>query len=257
MPALAADQRCWHCGEALPGPEPSGPRLTAADDERRARDSLVDLALYGGLTLAVIIAVVLVARALGAQPIVPPAPPTLPAGWSPLSGDGDYLLAYPPGWQAFEGPGLARAVAGRPAAARELEALLEIPGTLAGDLELVAVVLGPTGPAGETPMVVAARSVSLRRQAYRSLQRELAAHFPEISTTLLEGKAYRYLALAFEPGLEPGDRLCRLRIVHGYRVAFAVAACAQGAAFDSPENVLEAMLDGFYPEPPPAPTPLP
>lgn len=74
-----SDDRCWHCGAALPGKESGLPkdkseeRMSVDAASKREEDvSLTAVAIYGILTLLFLLAIILLSRFLASRPVLLP-----------------------------------------------------------------------------------------------------------------------------------------------------------------------------------------
>ncbi len=117
--ALETDGKCWHCDEPLPGREHAA-RKRVRVRESWARDGgPAAIAVYGGLTVLVVLAALLVMRSLGQKPqLQVRLGNRTPPGWTFLpGGDGRFTVTLPDTWTWFEGA--------IPAEAEALESLIQ------------------------------------------------------------------------------------------------------------------------------------
>ncbi|MCA9934804.1 MAG: hypothetical protein H6662_12825 [Ardenticatenaceae bacterium] len=110
QPVLSTDTVCWHCGwklatEVKAEPPPTEkPRKVLAAQPTQANNAepyqLTAIAVYGTLTLLLIVALLLVMRSLGRQPLVTVNADTrLGNRWIPVTGtDQSFTLDLPQGW---------------------------------------------------------------------------------------------------------------------------------------------------------------
>ena len=66
--ALDTDSTCWQCGESLPGREHAGRRKVKVRESWTHGTGPASIAIFGGLTLLVVLAALLVMTSLGQQP---------------------------------------------------------------------------------------------------------------------------------------------------------------------------------------------
>jgi hypothetical protein len=262
-PTLATDAICWHCGYTLPRrarprPETKAPRRGAS---RRSAASLTvedesieydfrALAVYGLLTLAIILGLWLVMRALSRQPLlVRSAALDLGGNWVAVT-DADlrYTLSIPTEWQwldlAFRDQEelLGRVTGRQPYIGRALrvwEGADEEAAILA--VAVGARTLEQPDPA---PLVVVGRSEPLRDltpdQALALAAQRLAISDEGINTRTAGQPQARFATLDNAGGYE-----CRHLFTADAQVAYLVAACAPQANIGPLRGELDDILDSF------------
>lgn len=259
---LPTDTLCWHCGwklspTAAPIDLTLGPRSTATSTAPTlpAVPPTYDLraiAVYGALTLLVLIALLLVMRALGQRPLlVNSGGLDLPDDWTRLTDSQlRYTLGVPGGWQWLDVPFrdqqavLADLLERQPAIARALRPL----GDTAGDLTIEGVAAGTQTLElpDPVPFVVVATSPALRRLGPQDLLSLLAdSPLPtgdhHTDTRLPLQSQARFTVLDESAGYE-----CRhLVATDPSTAAYLVAACAPLDELAATQPDLTAILDSF------------
>ena len=66
--ALETDANCWHCGEPLSGREDAARKRVRVRESWTRDSGPASIAVYGGLTVLVVLAALLIMRSLGQQP---------------------------------------------------------------------------------------------------------------------------------------------------------------------------------------------
>jgi hypothetical protein len=270
-PVLATDTICWHCGWKLPKrprlktSSPAPPPTARSRQAREARESagsdtlavdrydLRAIIVYGALTAVILVALLVVMRSLGRQPLlVAGADLRLGDDWTAVTDNNlRYVLSLPSGWQWLDG------------AYREQQGLLDelaasVPnirwslaplGEVAGDLELLAVAYQPEPPEVGGPFVFVAIGRSQR----------LGQIAPQQALELL---AERSLPLAATDLIEniPGQPQARFALLDNSRqvqcrtlfmpnddesVGYLVTACAPQESFGRVQRDLDRILDSF------------
>lgn len=255
-PVLETDTVCWHCGYQLPRrPKPHKPTAGAAGRPRAVTDSPdVDfraLAIYGLLTLAVILGLWLVMRSLSRYPIlVRSAGLDLGGNWVAVTDVNlRYTLSLPTEWQwldvAFrDQEDVLDQVTGRqPYIERALRPL----GEAAGDVAIVGVAVG-TQTLEDTepqPFLVIGQSGRLRELAPQAAldllaDEALPVSEKEINTRLAGQAQARFNVLDM-----PNAYQCRHLFVTDNEAGYLVAACSPQASFATLRRDLDDILDSF------------
>lgn len=182
--ALDTDNTCWHCGEPLPGREDAG-RKKVKVRESWARDSGPgSVAIFGGLTLLVVVAAVLVMGSLGRQPQLQVRLGTRSkSGWTLLTGgDRLFTVTLPDSWSWLDGAD--------PQAEAELSQLLDAEprfelathplGAETDDTTILFAAGDPLPGDGRTPILVVAASPLLNRLTYQEATSFLSSSDYEI-----------------------------------------------------------------------------
>jgi hypothetical protein len=266
-PVLVTDTVCWHCGWQLPQrPRPKAaaggrsfnlnlpaPLLAAAERETAAPEPYQwrAIAVYGLLTMTIIVALVVVMHALGRRPLlVSSANLRLGANWTAVTDNQlRYTLSLPPDWQWLDGAfrqqqGVVDDLVRRePVIAWSLTPL----GRLGGELAILAVGSLPQLPESEERLtfVVVGHSPQLGELPPQAALAQLAEHVPPISgAELVE-------ALPGQPqarfGLLDDGRgyQCRMLFSPQATAAYVLAACAPQERFGLVQGDLNKILDSF------------
>lgn len=282
-PVLPTDTVCWHCGFVLPkrtrakvaDPAPAASRdgwdsrssRRAAPPGETVDYGLRALAVYGLLTLAVILGLWLVMRALGRQPLLVRSAARAGGEWMTVT-DADlrYTLSLPSDWQwldvAYRNQEelLAQLVASQPYIGQALNPL----GAPAGDVEILAVAAGTSAPlaadmpdpvAAGTPDTVATApipfAVIARSQRLRVLEAQdalglLGGQGLSVSETAVDTHLAGQTQARFKVFDAANAYQCRhLFVADGDTYGYLVAACAPQAAYGSLQQQLDDLLDTF------------
>ena len=105
QPATDSDVVCFHCGQPLPGREELPEATVKVKEGWQQTISPTAAAAYIGVAALVLLAFLLVTRALGQRPLVQVGFATRPAaGWRQMVNQGeDFLIYLPVNWQSFDG----------------------------------------------------------------------------------------------------------------------------------------------------------
>lgn len=267
-PVLPTDVTCWHCGYALPRrpkpveDKPKGSTTTAGRWRgRRAGEedvagtgdyNLQAIAVYGVLTLLIILALGLVMRALGQFPIlVRSASLELGGDWVAVTdADLQYTLSLPDGWQWLDlayrdQTSVLDQVLRRQA---YIDRALQPLGRAAGDVAIIAVAvdtlnLEDTEP---KPFVVVGRSERLHDVTPQEALDSLAGSSLPVTDQFIDRRLAgqpqaRFNVLDAEQAYQ-----CRhLFVVDTPSPAYLVAGCAPQAGFATLQRELDDILDSF------------
>lgn len=258
-PVLPTDTACWHCGYALPKRPKAPPPVTrtprgqpaAADAELPADYDLRALAVYGALTLALVLALWLVMNALGRQPILVRNAALGGEDWVAVT-DAElrYTLSLPPGWQWLDvayrdQQALLDQVLGhQPTIGRALDPL----GRAAGDVAILAVAAQTNDLATEEPIayVVIGRSEALRDLDAAAALAALAEGEPPAGETALDTRLAGQTQARFATFDAANATQCRHLFVADPGVAgYLLAACAPQADYGALRPQLGDLLDSF------------
>lgn len=263
-PVLPADTVCWHCGYQLPqrakqrpraepgGHPPSSRSAVGAGQTEVGPVGLRSIVAYGVLTLLVIVALLLVMRSLGRQPIlVRSAGFGLAGSWATVT-DGElrYTISLPVDWQWFD-LGLAdqgdlpdRLAERRPFIRRALLPL----GQAAGDVEILAVAAGAkeVEDAQPQPLIVVGRSERMRELTPEEALDLLSGQSPAATGQTVDARLAGQRQARFETTDTARLYQCRhLFVTDGGAAAYLVAACAPQPQFRTLDNTLDDILDSF------------
>jgi len=269
-PVLASDTVCWHCGYTLPKrPKPAPSPRNSPPAERdaalhlpaRARPAAQAppvaydfraLAVYGGLTLLVVLGLWLVMRSLSRQPIlVRSAAFGLGGDWVALTDvDLTFTLSLPTDWQWLdvgfrEQSDLLERVLDRQ---RYVERALRPLGAAAGDVDILALAVDTQALEEYVPQpfVVVGRSARLAELTPDDglallADQPLPTTEEGIDTRLTGQPQARFTTLD-----QANAYLCRhLFVPNQAGNAYLVAACAPQSRFGTVERDLDEILDSF------------
>lgn len=261
-PVLDTDIICWHCGYQLPKRQPAkgeGAKqtgaaararfLSPAGDAETAEVNLRMVAIYGLLTLAVILALWLVMRSLSRQPILVRSAAFELGDWVSVTDfDLRYTLSLPSDWQwldtAFRDQSdlLAEVAARQPYVGWALLPL----GGAAGDMELLGLAVGTRvlETADPIPFVVIGRSEELSAlspaDALARLTGTTAVTEQAIDTRVAGQPQARFTVLDM-----PNAYQCRHLFTPFKGEGYLLAACAPQGRFGTLQHDLADILDSF------------
>ncbi|MCA9866163.1 MAG: hypothetical protein KIS95_01290 [Anaerolineae bacterium] len=263
-PVLATDVTCWHCGYQLPrkantrptgAPAPAVPGSRHPAGEEAAKPGEYDwraLAVYGLLTVALVVALGLVMRSLNRQPIlVRSAGIDLGGEWVIVT-DADlrYTLSFPTDWQWIDAAARAQSelllqvIEHQPYIDRALRPL----GEIAGDAEIVAVAVGTrlledTDP---KPFVVVGQSERLRGLDPQDALDRLTERPFQVTEKAIDTRLAGQTQARFNVLDGANAYQCRhLFVVGKDKPGYLVAACAPQARFGALKQELDDILDSF------------
>ncbi len=266
-PILESDTVCWHCGFVLP--KRPKPRATAEPAnrvaslhlparERQPAESVPvaydfrALAIYGLLTLAVILSLWMVMRSLSRQPIlVRSAALDLGGNWVSVTDvDLVYTLTLPSDWQWLDvgyrdqSELLTKVFDRQPYMARALRPL----GEGAGDVETLSVAVGTqvletTDP---QPFVIVARSERLGEMSPETALELLGNSSLPVSEQSVDTHLAGQPQARFNILDMPNAYQCRhLFVTAESKPAYLVAACAPQSRFGTMQRDLNTVLNSF------------
>ncbi|MCI0397519.1 MAG: zinc ribbon domain-containing protein [Chloroflexi bacterium] len=250
QPALAGDIVCWHCGRQLAGgQEEDGPGKVSVR-EGWGQASLASLATYGGLTLAVFVAVLWVMSALGRRPLIQVSAGDLPAaGWQMVTDTRETFVVFlPEEWEWLDRSNLNQAAAfDRLVASSDVFQLATYPfNQEAADLELVFVAQRTSSP---PLLLVVARSQQLSRLSREEAAHDLQAGDYDVATAgLVENfdKSHAYFEVETPASQALGGTLkCSQQFIPGGSAGLVVSACAPARRFASVKSILTDILATF------------
>lgn len=255
-PVLETDTVCWHCGRQLPerprprASRPAFPGKQASQPATTAYD-LRAIAVYGALTLAVIIGLLWVMSSLGRRPLlVRSAGSGVGPDWVIVT-DGAlrYTLSLPPGWEWLDVPFRQQQAVLEQLRERQpyLDLAMSPLARAAGDVKTLAVSLPPQNPEEIEPLPFviigdSARLGGLQPQQALDLAAETAAVFEQTIDDRIAGQAQaRFATLDADNAYQ-----CRhLFVTDARETGYLVAACAPQSDFGRLERDLKTILDSF------------
>lgn len=256
-PVLPADTLCWHCGYTLPKQpkvRPAAPTAsrTPGEVDRGAVDyDLRALAVYGALTLAIVLSLMGVMRALGRQPIlVRSAGPGFGDDWMTVT-DADlrYTLSLPSDWQwfdaAYRGQNalLPDLIAQQPYVGQALQPL----GAAAGDVTILGVAVDTLNleDAPAVAFAVVGRSERLGRLDPESALGLLGEQPLTVSETGIDTDLPGQRQARFSILDRPNAYQCRELFTSDGAAGYLVAACAPESDFGAQRRELDEILTSF------------
>lgn len=266
-PVLPTDIVCWHCGYELPKrPKPRPAAKPAKGDstlgspargQSPAQMEAVEydlraLAVYGLLTLVIIVALWMVMRSLSRQPVlVRSAGIGLGADWVTVTDiDLRYRLSLPTEWQwldvAYRDQNelLDKLIERQPYIGLALRPL----GDTAGDVGILAVGVGAQVLEDSTPQpfVVVAQSGRLRDTAPQAALDLLTSQALPVTEQGVDTHLAGQTQARFNVLDMPNAYQCRHLFVADENAAgYLVAACAPQSRFGTLQRDLDEILDSF------------
>ena len=257
-PVLATDTLCWHCGYQLPKrpaarPAPSRDAVAGlpgqATDETAEEYDFRALAVYGLLTLAIIVGLLLVMRSLNDRPILVQSAAFDLGDWVSVTDvDLRYTLSVPTEWQwldvAYRDQSelLSQIMERQLYVRRALGPL----GHAADDVAIVGLAVGTQNleERESQPFVVIGRSSQLGTistdEALTLLTEEPPITQQEVDTHLSGQPQARFATTDLAGGYN-----CRHLFTAQDGVGYLVAACAPQARFGTMLDDLDRIRDSF------------
>ncbi len=260
-PVLNTDVICWHCGYQLPkrppaktesdrrSADPSSRSQLSSDDAGAAEPDLRALAIYGLLTLAVIVALWLVMRSLSRQPILVRSAAFDRGDWVSVTDvELRYTLSMPSDWQwldvAYRDQSelLDDIMTRQPYIGRASHPL----GEAAGDVELLGLAVGTQ--ALETtdlyPFVIIGRSAQLGALAPADALAQLG-DAPGVAEQALDTRIAGQPQARFTMLDRPYAYQCRHLFTAVENIGYLLAACAPQSRYRTLQRDLAGILDSF------------
>lgn len=235
-PLLATDAVCWHCGQPRQGGVVAAPAVASPGQSL----GLTAVSGYALLTAIIIIALLLVIRALGQQPlIVVNSNAPRPRGWVVFTdSQRRFTLNLPPEWELAE-----------PADSRFAELVAEKAGvieTAVSPLDPSTILLLAHNPDAETQLVSVARNVQLHQLPFNQLTDRIIAQGSEIQEAE-QGESFFgvpqiNLTLATADGV-----LCSQQYAMQPEDSYLLTICMEANSFRRSRDTLAAILGSFQP----------
>ncbi len=254
QPLLENDASCWQCGQPVDEANASvadSPLVKDKWEETSSSSNISALAIYGGLTILLLLSALAVTIYLGRQPLVQAANQRAAAGWAHVTNlRRDFTFLAPVEWELYDfddsdavDDAFAQLLASRP----ELTAATRPLSAAADDLLILFVAIGQ-GAIGEgvsPEFVVVAQSRALNDLtsdeaiiAARRIAEETGVATVS-AADYVEDFAKSHLSLDVEIPLETYELHCQQQFVTGVSVSLIVAGCGPN------EVVLEEILSSF------------
>lgn len=240
---LDDEPRCWQCGLQL---EPLTETRADIAETTEPDPEEFSFTVYGALTIAVILAAVLLTLYLGDQPRLEPSQADLPEGWIMTTDNKrSFLVFLPEAWRTFQLPRDEDRVPLIVAAAGLYrQALLPLSGFV--DDEQVTFLAVSSE---HSSFLLVARSAVLSRlsptdvaQADLSVEGEETVTVLEAQQLVSHGTAQAHLRVLHGSD-ETTDAVCRQRFVRGDQAAYLFALCAGPDALS--DQVAEIILSSI------------
>lgn len=235
-PLLATDTVCWHCGH----PREGAAVAAAASATAVASSPLTAVSGYAILTAVIIIALLLVIRSLGQQPlIVINSNAQRPRGWTAFTDtQRRFTLNLPPDWQLEEptDPAFAALLA-------EKEGVWK---TAVVPLDPSTILLLARSPDDTPQLVAVARNVQLHQLSLKQLtdlitEQEVAIQEIEESESFF-GTPQINLTFATD-----GNVLCSQQYALQPEDSYLLTICMDNTTFRRSRDTIEAIQGSFQP----------
>lgn len=252
---MSADVICWHCGWRIPGDGGGHDHDAGATRGLAAVPSISfrRAAVYGLLTLAIAVALLLVIRSLGRLPLVvsnPSAP--LESGWSAIVlHDRRFAFSLPADWsweETSDGDHLG-ILSGIPNESLPLREVLSVYGESPSEMRILMV--AASEPAIDKAALPAfafiaqdVRSSHLNPSQAVALLQEDSEAYGLLRAVLTQESSGEFHG-AFLVELVDRGYQCEQKFTSGPRGSFLVAACAINAQLSSYSEILPAIVDSF------------
>jgi uncharacterized OB-fold protein len=251
--ALDTDNSCWHCGQPLPGRENSGRKKVKARESWTRGSGPASVAMFGGLTIAVIVAALLVMSSLGDQPQLQIRLGTrVRPDWTFITAANDlFTVTLPDTWTWQDGTD--------PATAGALRKLLDGDqryqlaahpfGAETEDMTVSFLAQGPQPGTGKPPFMIIANSPLLNRLTY------------DEAVTFLRNSDYNLQEVRFVDDFDkshvsiivstPIDDAtdeairCRQQFVLGQNESLLASMCAPAGRYTAYSNQFNEILASF------------
>lgn len=232
-PMLATDAVCWHCGQ----PRKGQVAQVAAGSEPVA---LTAVSSYALLTLAIIIALLLVIRSLAQQPlIVVNGNAPRPRGWTVFTdSQRRFTVNLPPEWTVAEPADGAFAAL--------LAAEEGVGETAVSPLDPSTILLLARSPAAETQLVAVARNVQLHQLSLSQLTDLITATGVDIQQ-VEEGESFFGVAQINLTFAAEGEILCSQQYALQPEDSYLVTICMDANSFHRSRETIEAIQGSFQP----------
>jgi hypothetical protein len=256
--ALETDETCWHCGEPLAGRHGAGRKEVKARESWARDRGPGSIAVFGGLTLLVILAAILVMASLGRQPQLQVRLGTrTQPGWSLLTpANRAFAIALPGSWSWLD--------ATVPEDVAELDSLIQQQprlrlathplGAETGDMRILFAAGDPLPTRDLTPFLVVAASPLLNRLTYQEAVSFLASSgYDVLAVRFVDDFDKSHVDILVDTPLEgpdgqqegAGSIRCRQQFVLGRQQSLLLSLCSPSGRFDVSANTFDQILASF------------
>jgi len=256
--ALETDETCWHCGGPLPGRQGAGRKKVKARESWARDRGPGSIAVFGGLTLLVILAAVLVMTTLGRQPQLQVRLGTrTPPGWTLLTpADQLFTITLPADWSWLNSADSDDVA--------ELESLVQQQprlrlathplGAETDDMRFLFAAGDPLPPRDLTPFLVVAASPLLNRLTYQEAVSFLSgSDYDVLATRFVDDFDKSHVDILVDTPLGDlsgqqegaGSIRCRQQFVLGRRQSLLLSLCSPPGRFDAYVTAFDQVLASF------------
>lgn len=253
QPALTTDNICWHCGEPLPWYEEDGPEEVRVKEGWGRSAPMPSVVFYAGITVAVVIALIIVMSSLGSQPQVQVSIGTRPADdWELVTDANTSLTAHLPlAWNWYDSANVEQNDRLRNLVNDDRSFLSgTFPlGEAVDDLEVRFLAHRPRAGSGTVPtFMIVATSQKLNRLSYDDAAVFLdEGDFAISELRYIDNFQRSFLSIVTETELEvSGDRLrCRQQFIRGKHEGMLLSLCAPTNFYTAQQGTFEEIWNSF------------
>ncbi|MGD2078048.1 MAG: hypothetical protein PVH18_06675 [Chloroflexota bacterium] len=256
--ALDTDSSCWHCGEPLPGREEAGRKKIKVRESWTRGAGPGSVVIFGGLTLLVTLAALLVMSSLASQPQLQVRLGTrTPPDWTLLTAaDNAFTVTLPDRWSWLDsadrqaGPQLDALIGSTP----RLRLATHPLGAETDDMTILFAAGDPLPGDSQTPFLVVAASPLLNRLTYQETVDFLSSSGYDVQSVRFEddfdkshvGILVDTPLMDADSGDDDGETIrCRQQFVLGRKQSLLIALCAPVESYDVYNNTFDQIIASF------------
>jgi hypothetical protein len=251
-PALESDTVCWHCGMPLPGREESKAPQKQVKEGWQQSSPPATVAMYAGITIAVILAAFLVMVYLGRLPLLQIRFGTrAPDQWETIvSADNGFILSLPGSWGWTDGTIEDQAMAINDLLGADNKyGFGTFPfGAEVDDLK-IQFIAEPSSPPGNqlSPFLVIARSRLLNRLTYEeAVDFLLTSDYRVKEARFVDNFDKSHVSIIVQTSLAEDLELnCRQQFILGESEAMLVSLCSPSSRYQANIATFEGILESF------------
>ena len=251
--ALETDSKCWHCGQPLPGREDAGGKKVKVRDSWTRDSGPASIAIFGGLTLLVVVAALLVMSSLGGQPQLQIRLGTRARpDWTFFTAsDGRFTVTLPNSWTWQDGtdPAAAAALQTHLDAGERYQLASQPFGAETEDLTILFAAEGPQPGNGEPPFMIVASSPLLNQLTYKeAVVFLLNSDYDLQQARYVDNFDKSHVSIIVNPRVDDtsGQAIrCRQQFVLGREESLLASLCAPAGRFSAYSNQFNEILTSF------------
>jgi len=251
---MPTDATCWHCGQPLANRAAKEAGVVITADTWRSSRNTDNVVPYLIITVAVIVATLVVMRVIGRQPQLQLAiGATVPEGWKPVSpADNSFFFNLPEGWILWDGTDVEQVTTLEQHLSENEYLTLGVHPFAAevDDLEINFLAQEENGDQNQPgPFLVVATSQVLSGLSYQEARQFLTDSEALVrGTRIVDDFDKSNLSIFVDTPLEDetGDSLrCRQQFIIGDEDAMLVAVCSPRNHYASREYQILTILESF------------